>query len=121
MNSLGKWKLGLYVLAIFLAGGGTGALIAWQVCQRFPAAPLTPEEIGTRLRARFKSRLDLTPDQVRWLCDRHMGVGGNGVLRVVRTEHVPQMAEFAAVAEFFMDYRNADGSLAEMCGKGATG
>jgi len=63
--------------------------------------------------------LDLTPDQVRWLCDRHMGVGGNGVLRVVRTEHVPQMAEFAAVAEFFMDYRNADGSLAEMCGNGA--
>jgi diaminopimelate epimerase len=63
--------------------------------------------------------LDLTPEQVRWLCDRHMGVGGNGVLRVVRTEHVPQFAEFAAVAEFFMDYRNADGSLAEMCGNGA--
>jgi len=63
--------------------------------------------------------LDLTADQVRWLCDRHRGVGGNGVLRVVRTEHVPAMAEFAAVAEFFMDYRNADGSLAEMCGNGA--
>jgi diaminopimelate epimerase len=63
--------------------------------------------------------LDLTAEQVRWLCDRHMGVGGNGVLRVVRTEHVPQVAEFAAVAEFFMDYRNADGSLAEMCGNGA--
>jgi len=63
--------------------------------------------------------LDLTADQVRWLCDRHMGVGGDGVLRVVRTEHVPEFAEFAPVAEFFMDYRNADGSLAEMCGNGA--
>jgi len=65
MNSLGKWKLGLYVLAIFLAGGGSGALIAWQVCRRTPVAPLTPGEIGERLRARFKSRLDLTADQVQ--------------------------------------------------------
>ena len=64
-------------------------------------------------------RLDLSADQVRWLCDRHVGVGGNGVLRVVRTEHVPEFADFAAVAEFFMDYRNADGSHAEMCGNGA--
>jgi diaminopimelate epimerase len=63
--------------------------------------------------------LDLAADQVRWLCDRHRGIGGDGVLRVVRTEHVLQFAEFAAVAEFFMDYRNADGSLAEMCGNGA--
>ena len=56
---------------------------------------------------------------MRWLCDRHVGIGGNGVLRVVRTEHVPGFEEFAPVAEFFMDYRNADGSLAEMCGNGA--
>ena len=64
-------------------------------------------------------RLDLTPEQVRWVCDRHRGIGANGVLRVVRTEHVPEVADFAAVAEFFMDYRNADGSVAEMCGNGA--
>lgn len=64
-------------------------------------------------------RLDLTPAQVQWLCDRHRGIGGNGVLRVVRTEHMAEFAEFAPVAEFFMDYRNADGSLAEMCGNGA--
>lgn len=64
-------------------------------------------------------RLDLTPEQVRWMCDRHQGIGADGVLRVVRTEHVPELAEFAPVAEFFMDYRNADGSLAEMCGNGA--
>ena len=64
-------------------------------------------------------RLDLSAEQVRWLCDRRRGIGGDGVLRVVRTEHVPEMAEFAPVAEFFMDYRNADGSIAEMCGNGA--
>ena len=64
-------------------------------------------------------RLDLTPDQVRWLCDRHQGIGGDGILRVVRTEHVPEFADFAGVAEFFMDYRNADGTTAEMCGNGA--
>jgi diaminopimelate epimerase len=64
-------------------------------------------------------RLQLDDEQVRWLCDRHTGIGADGVLRVVRTEHVPEFAEFALVAEFFMDYRNADGSVAEMCGNGA--
>lgn len=64
-------------------------------------------------------RMDLTAAQVRWICDRHVGIGADGVLRVVRTEHVPQFAEFAQVAEFFMDHRNADGSLSEMCGNGA--
>ena len=63
-------------------------------------------------------RLDLSPQQVRWLCDRHVGIGGDGVLRVVRTEHVPEFAELAGLAEYFMDYRNADGSVAEMCGNG---
>ena len=65
MNSGGRWKLSLYLLALFLAGGGSGALIAWQVCRRTPVAPLPPAEIGARLRARFQSRLDLTPEQVQ--------------------------------------------------------
>ena len=65
MTSLGKWKLGVYVLAIFLAGGGSGAFIAWQVCRRTPAAPVPTAEIGARLRARFQSQLALTPDQLQ--------------------------------------------------------
>ena len=65
MNALGKWKLGLYVLALFLAGGGSGALITWEVCRRKPVAPLPPAEIGARLRARFQSRLDLTSEQMQ--------------------------------------------------------
>jgi diaminopimelate epimerase len=51
--------------------------------------------------------LDLTPDRVRALCDRQRGLGADGVLRVVRP------------GGWFMDYRNADGSVAEMCGNGA--
>jgi Spy/CpxP family protein refolding chaperone len=65
MTSPGKWKLGVYVLAIFLAGAGSGALIGWQVCRRTPVAPVPPAEIGARLRARFQSQLALTPDQAQ--------------------------------------------------------
>jgi diaminopimelate epimerase len=57
---------------------------------------------------------DLSAARVRALCDRRSGIGGDGVLRVIRTSAVDE----AAVAEWFMDYRNADGSLAEMCGNG---
>jgi Spy/CpxP family protein refolding chaperone len=64
MTPLGKRKLAAYVLAIFLAGAGSGALVAWQIGQRQPGTPLPPAEIGARLRARFQSRLDLTPEQV---------------------------------------------------------
>jgi len=62
---------------------------------------------------------DITEEQVRRICDRHRGLGADGVLRVVRTEFMAHMSEQANVAEFFMDYRNADGSVAEMCGNGA--
>jgi len=65
MTSLGKRKLVTYVLAIFLAGAASGALVAWQVARRMPVAPLPPAEIGARLRARFQSQLALTPDQVQ--------------------------------------------------------
>jgi diaminopimelate epimerase len=62
--------------------------------------------------------LDLTPDLVAALCDRRFGVGGDGVLRVVRAAAHPEGAGAAGGAEWFMDYRNADGSVAEMCGNG---
>ncbi len=54
--------------------------------------------------------LDLTPAVVAAICDRRAGLGADGVLRVVRGRD--------ASAPWFMDYRNADGSLAEMCGNG---
>ena len=64
------------------------------------------------------ARLDLSADDVRWLADRHAGVGGDGVIRVVRTGDVAEVADQAELAEWFMDHRNADGSKAQMCGNG---
>ncbi|MFS2291564.1 MAG: diaminopimelate epimerase [Actinomadura sp.] len=73
--------------------------------------------------------LDLAPETVVRICDRRAGIGGDGVLRAVRTqaardaaldEAVPDLGarDGAADAEWFMDYRNADGGIAEMCGNG---
>ncbi|WP_434743320.1 diaminopimelate epimerase [Micromonospora sp. SH-82] len=62
--------------------------------------------------------LDLTPGLVAALCDRRRGLGGDGVLRVVRAAKHPEGVGQAAEAEWFMDYWNADGSPAEMCGNG---
>ncbi|MDQ2836514.1 MAG: diaminopimelate epimerase [Actinomycetota bacterium] len=64
--------------------------------------------------------LSLSPALVRALCDRHGGIGADGVLRVVRTALAtePDVLAQAGSAEFFMDYHNADGSIAEMCGNG---
>jgi diaminopimelate epimerase len=60
--------------------------------------------------------LDLTASLVARLCDRRAGIGADGVLRVVRTGALPDGRGDAP--EWFMDYRNADGSIAEMCGNG---
>jgi diaminopimelate epimerase len=63
--------------------------------------------------------LDLSDAQIAVLCDRHVGIGADGLLRVVRSAAIPEGADAAAAgAEWFMDYRNADGSKAEMCGNG---
>ncbi|GIH26632.1 diaminopimelate epimerase [Acrocarpospora phusangensis] len=66
----------------------------------------------------LEGRLDLSAAAVARLCDRRAGIGGDGVLRVVPSKFAPEADEQAARAEWFMDYRNADGSLAEMCGNG---
>jgi diaminopimelate epimerase len=58
-------------------------------------------------------QLELDADLVRWLCDRHSGLGADGVLRAVRATEAG-----GGAATWFMDYRNADGSIAEMCGNG---
>jgi diaminopimelate epimerase len=62
--------------------------------------------------------LALTPGLVAALCDRRRSVGGDGVLRVVRSAKVAEAVGMAGEAEWFMDYWNADGSYAEMCGNG---
>ncbi|SFK50501.1 diaminopimelate epimerase [Geodermatophilus ruber] len=67
-----------------------------------------------------EDRLDAA--MVRRLCERRSGLGGDGVLRVVRSVHVPDapavLGGSLGRCEWFMDHRNADGSHAEMCGNG---
>ena len=60
----------------------------------------------------------LPPTAVAKLCDRRAGIGADGVLRVVRAKLCPEVSEQAGEAEWFMDYRNADGWPSEMCGNG---
>ncbi|MEU6530048.1 diaminopimelate epimerase [Streptomyces sp. NPDC046928] len=62
--------------------------------------------------------IELPPAAVAALCDRRAGIGGDGLLHVVRSAAHPEARHLAAEAEWFMDYRNADGSVAEMCGNG---
>ncbi|GAV44006.1 diaminopimelate epimerase [Streptomyces acidiscabies] len=65
-----------------------------------------------------ENALDLSPAAVAALCDRRAGIGGDGLLHVVRSAAHPEARAMAAEAEWFMDYRNGDGSVAEMCGNG---
>ena len=65
-----------------------------------------------------ENTIDLPPAAVAALCDRRAGIGGDGLLHVVRSAAHPEAAHMAAEAEWFMDYRNGDGSIAEMCGNG---
>ncbi|MEO6500702.1 MAG: diaminopimelate epimerase [Jatrophihabitantaceae bacterium] len=64
--------------------------------------------------------VSMSASMVRALCDRRAGIGADGVLRVTRTELAtePDVRAQADIAEYFMDYHNADGSIAEMCGNG---
>lgn len=54
--------------------------------------------------------LELTREQIARVCDRHRGVGADGILLLERPENS---------ADFRMRYYNADGGEAEMCGNGA--
>ncbi|MFD3593887.1 diaminopimelate epimerase [Nocardia sp. NPDC058640] len=69
-------------------------------------------------------RLDLTADRVAALCDRQRGLGADGVLRVAKAGALlsagvlDTLPDGVGRDDWFMDYRNADGSIAEMCGNG---
>lgn len=68
--------------------------------------------------------LALTAARVGALCDRRRGLGADGVLRVARAGALlaagvlTEIPEGIGADDWFMDYRNADGSIAEMCGNG---
>lgn len=68
--------------------------------------------------------LRLSEVSIRSITNRRSGVGGDGILRVARAGDLHAAGELDAIpggvdaGDWFMDYRNADGSIAEMCGNG---
>ncbi|WP_232423277.1 diaminopimelate epimerase [Mycobacterium sp. 155] len=70
------------------------------------------------------ARLSLQPDAVAALCDRRRGLGADGVLRVTTAGAAlaagvfDRLPDGVAADDWYMDYRNADGSIAQMCGNG---
>ena len=71
-----------------------------------------------------QARLTLSPAAVAALCDRRRGLGADGVLRVTTAEAAQaagvfdRLPEGVVAGDWYMDYRNADGSIAQMCGNG---
>ena len=68
-----------------------------------------------------EGELSLSTGQIARICDRRFGIGADGLIRVVKSANLEAGAASLAEeprAEWFMDYYNADGSVAEMCGNG---
>lgn len=68
-----------------------------------------------------EGEINLTQGQIAKICDRHFGIGADGLIRVINSQNLSAGA--ASLKEepqaiWFMDYYNADGSTAEMCGNG---
>jgi diaminopimelate epimerase len=55
----------------------------------------------------LEDALTLSQTQIAAICNRSTGIGADGLIRITKT-----------AGKWFMDYRNADGSVAEMCGNG---
>ena len=70
------------------------------------------------------AELALSAARVAALCDRRRGLGADGVLRIttagaaVRADVLDRLPDGVSVNDWYMDYRNADGSTAQMCGNG---
>ncbi len=66
-------------------------------------------------------QMDVSAEKVAQMCDRHFGIGADGLIIVKPTSSDPEVSHLLdeePEAKWFMDYRNADGSKAEMCGNG---
>ncbi|HWF27147.1 MAG TPA: diaminopimelate epimerase [Mycobacterium sp.] len=70
------------------------------------------------------AELGLTAARVAALCDRRRGLGADGVLRITSADAavgaglLERLPDGVRSNDWYMDYRNADGSAAQMCGNG---
>ena len=55
-----------------------------------------------------KKSISLNEDKIRTICDRHKGIGADGLILIKSSDN----------CDFYMDFYNMDGSKAEMCGNG---
>jgi len=63
MSVLSKWKIAIYLAAIFFAGGVSGWMIGAKAAKQKIFSPPDPREISSHMRDRLHSKLDLTEDQ----------------------------------------------------------
>ena len=63
MTALNKWKLVLYLLAIFSAGAVSGWVVAAKTTKQKMLTPARPDEISSSIRQRVHSKIDLSPEQ----------------------------------------------------------
>jgi hypothetical protein len=63
MSVLSKWKIALYLLAIFCAGAVSGWVIAAKTAKEKMFAPPRPDEIANSFRTRVHSKVNPTPEQ----------------------------------------------------------
>ena len=56
-------------------------------------------------------KIQFTPEQIVRLCDRHRGIGADGVMLLIPSR--------TGKADWAWDFYNSDGSTGEMCGNGA--
>ena len=54
-----------------------------------------------------ENQIAITEQEIAAICNRTSGIGADGLIRITKSD-----------GKWFMDYRNADGSIAEMCGNG---
>lgn len=54
-----------------------------------------------------ENKILISPEQIKKICDRKVGIGSDGFIKIVKVD-----------GAWFMDYSNSDGSVAEMCGNG---
>jgi diaminopimelate epimerase len=72
----------------------------------------------------IEARVAVSASRVAALCDRRRGLGADGVLRVttagaaMAAGALERLPDGVSAGDWYMDYRNADGSTAQMCGNG---